>query len=361
MGGWSTVKKRRSVKVGNLTMGGGAPPIVQSMNNTLTTDVKATLNQIEALARVGCELTRLAVPDRAAADVLPEIVRNSPLPIVADIHFSADLALRSLEAGVSKLRINPGNIGGPDKLREVAVAAAARRVPIRVGVNAGSLEARIIAEEGGVTAHGLVRSALEAARLLEEVNFRDIVISLKASSPALTIAAYRELADRCDYPLHIGVTEAGFGSTGLIRSAVGIGTLLAEGIGDTLRVSLTDDPLAEVAAAWDILAALDLRRRGPTFVSCPTCGRTQVDLVRTAAEVKNALAHITEPLTIAVMGCAVNGPGEAREADFGLAGGKDFFALFSRGEVLEKVPAERAAARLIEVVNEYVAGKASDA
>jgi len=335
-------KITRPVHVGNLIIGGGAQIVIQSMNNTDTRDVQATLRQIDQLAEAGCDLTRLAIPDQESADALARIRPLSALPIVADIHFDYRLALAALAAGADKIRINPGNIGGPDRVRQVAAAARERDVPVRVGVNSGSLSREIVDRFGGVNAQSMVASALESVALLEQWDFNDIVISIKASDPALTIQTYRLLSEKTQYPLHLGVTEAGTRNEGAIRSAIGIGTLLAEGIGDTLRVSLTADPVDEIAAAYSILKALGLRSHGPQLISCPTCGRTSVDLIRIAAEVEERLKTVKAPIKVAVMGCAVNGPGEARHADVGLAGGKGEFLLFSHGEIIRKVPQEQA-------------------
>lgn len=335
-------KITRPVHVGDVTIGGGAQIVIQSMNNTDTRDVKATLRQIDQLAEAGCDLTRLAIPDLESADALARIRPLSALPIVADIHFDYRLALAALAAGADKIRINPGNIGGPDRVNQVAAAARERGVPIRVGVNSGSLSREIVDRFGGVNAQSMVASALESVALLEQWDFNDIVISIKASDPALTIQTYRLLSEKTQYPLHLGVTEAGTRNEGAIRSAIGIGTLLAEGIGDTMRVSLTADPVDEIGAAYSILKALGLRSHGPQLISCPTCGRTSVDLIRIAAEVEERLKTVKAPIKVAVMGCAVNGPGEARHADVGLAGGKGEFLLFSHGEIIRKVPQEQA-------------------
>jgi (E)-4-hydroxy-3-methylbut-2-enyl-diphosphate synthase len=335
-------KITRPVHVGDVTIGGGAQIVIQSMNNTDTRDVKATLRQIDQLAEAGCDLTRLAIPDLESADALARIRPLSALPNVADIHFDYRLALAALAAGADKIRINPGNIGGPDRVSQVAAAARERGVPIRVGVNSGSLSREIVDRFGGVNAQSMVASALESVALLEQWDFNDIVISIKASDPALTIQTYRLLSEKTQYPLHLGVTEAGTRNEGAIRSAIGIGTLLAEGIGDTMRVSLTADPVDEIGAAYSILKALGLRSHGPQLISCPTCGRTSVDLIRIAAEVEERLKTVKAPIKVAVMGCAVNGPGEARHADVGLAGGKGEFLLFSHGEIIRKVPQEQA-------------------
>ncbi len=345
----------RSVRVGDLLLGGAERPLVQTMNNTDTRDVEASLAQIRQMHEAGADFTRLAVLDMEAAQALGHIVRQSPIPIVADIHFDYRLAIAAVEAGAAKIRINPGNIGGSDKVRAVANACRERGVPIRVGVNAGSLSKRILAGHGGVTADALVTSALETVKILEDEDFDDIVISLKASNPALTIACYRLLAGACDYPLHLGVTEAGTAGIGALRSAVGIGTLLAEGIGDTLRVSLTADPVEELAAAWGILSALDIAHHGPTLISCPSCGRTDVDLFPVAAEVEQRIKQLPYNITVAVMGCGVNGPGEAREADFGIAGGRGEYLLFRHGKILGRVPEADAVDRLMMLIEETYA------
>jgi (E)-4-hydroxy-3-methylbut-2-enyl-diphosphate synthase len=307
------------------------------MTNTDTRDVQATLAQLDRLARAGCELARLAVPDEAAAAALALIRARSPLPLIADIHFSSRLAVAALEAGAAGLRINPGNIGGPAHVARVADAAKAHGAVIRVGVNAGSLEKDLFRRFGGPTPEALVESALSHVRLLEAHGFSAIKISLKSSSVPATLAAYRLLARRCDYPLHIGVTEAGTLFRGAIKSAVGIGILLAEGLGDTLRVSLTHDPEREVEAAWRILSSLELRRRGPEIISCPTCGRTEIDLIRLTEAVEDRLRDLPDVFSVAVMGCVVNGPGEAREADVGLAGGRRRGSLFRKGRITRAV------------------------
>ena len=325
------------IHIGPVRVGGGAPVAVQSMTNTDTRDARATLAQIERLRAAGCEIIRVAVPDEKAVAALPRICTESPLPVVADIHFSSGLAVASLEAGVAALRINPGNIGGPGKVDRVVDAAKAHGVSIRVGVNAGSLEKRLLDKFGGPTPEAMAESALDHVRLLERRGFDAIKISLKSSSVPTTVAAYRLLASRCPYPLHVGVTEAGTLLRGAVKSAVGIGILLAEGIGDTIRVSLTHDPVREVEVAWQILASLGLRQRGPEIISCPTCGRTEIDLIALAEAVEARLAAIPERFTVAVMGCVVNGPGEAREADLGIAGGKGKGILFRKGEIIGSV------------------------
>ncbi|MCH5276638.1 MAG: flavodoxin-dependent (E)-4-hydroxy-3-methylbut-2-enyl-diphosphate synthase [Desulfovibrionaceae bacterium] len=331
--------RTRVLRLGPVSIGGGHPVAVQSMTNTDTRDVEATLEQIGRLARAGCEIVRVAVPDEAAARALKTLVDRSPLPLVADIHFDHRLALAALEAGVPGLRINPGNIrmsgdGGQARLDAVVDAARARHAVIRVGVNSGSVERDLARRFGGPTPEALVESALSHVRLLEKRGFTDIKVSLKSSSVSGTVEACRLMAARADYPQHIGVTEAGTITRGTVKSAVGLGVLLFEGIGDTLRVSLTADPVREVAVAWEILRAAGLRRRGPDIVSCPTCGRTEIDLIGLAERVEERLQHCTADLKIAVMGCVVNGPGEAREADLGLAGGRDKGVIFRKGEVV---------------------------
>lgn len=330
-------QRTRRIHIGNVPVGGGAPIPVQSMTNTDTRDAGATIRQIQDLALAGCEIIRVAVPDGIAADSLKEITRQSPIPVIADIHFDYRLALKSIANGVHGLRLNPGNIGGADKIREVVKAAGEKRIPIRIGVNAGSLDRDILNRYGKVTARGLVESALQHVRLLEELNFFDIKISLKAFDIPLMVEAYRLISRKVDYPLHIGVTEAGTPWVGTIRSAVGIGALLTMGIGDTLRVSLTGDPVQEVRVGFEILKSLDLRQRGPVIVSCPTCGRTEIELIRIAEEVEARIRDIRVPLKVAVMGCVVNGPGEAREADIGIAGGKGTGLLFKKGQVVRKL------------------------
>lgn len=333
--------RRRAVFIGPVQVGGGAPVVVQSMTNTDPRDVEATLAQIRALANAGCELVRVAVPDEAALAALPSICAASPIPVIADIHFSSRLAVGALEAGVQALRINPGNIGGRADVDRVVDAARAHGAPIRIGVNAGSLEKELLGRYGAPTPEAMVESALGHVRMLEERNFDAIKISLKASSVMPTLAAYRLLAERCDYPLHIGITEAGTLLRGAVKSAVGIGLLLAGGLGDTVRVSLTHDPVREVEVAWQILSALDLRRRGPELVSCPTCGRTGIDLIGLAEAAEERLRDYKDNFTVAVMGCVVNGPGEAREADVGIAGGKGKGVLFRKGEVVGSVKGGR--------------------
>ncbi len=327
----------RQLEVGKVSVGGGAPIAVQSMTNTKTSDPVATLEQINRLAEAGCDIVRCAVPDMAAAEGLKTIVKESPIPVIADIHFDYKLALAAIEAGVDGLRLNPGNIGGNDRVAAVVEAAKKRNIPIRIGVNAGSLPKDLLEKYGHPTPEALVEAAWRHIRILEEMDYKNIKISLKAHDVPLTLAAYRLMASQCDYPLHVGITEAGTVNSGIIKSAVGIGTLLAEGIGDTIRVSLTGDPVREVKVGFEILKSLGLREYGPTLISCPTCGRTQINLEKLALEVERRLAEITEPITVAVMGCVVNGPGEAREADVGIAGGINEGLIFRKGEVLKKV------------------------
>lgn len=349
-------RKTRQISVGGVPIGGGAPIAIQSMTNTDTADAAATVAQIRRLAEAGCDIVRLTVPDEQAAAALSDIIPGSPVPLIADIHFDYKLALAALDKGIAGLRINPGNIGGADKVRAVARAAKERGVPIRIGVNSGSLSRDILAKHGGVTAAALVESAMQEIALLENEDFCDIKISLKASNVPLMLAAYRELAGKVDYPFHIGVTEAGTPRRGSIKSAVGIGALLAEGLGDTLRVSLAGDPVEEVFVAKEILRSLGLYNQGVNFIVCPTCGRTKIDLPRIAAEIERRVEelHIAKPLTLAVMGCVVNGPGEAREADFGLAGGDGEGVLFARGEVIGKYPESSLVDKFMELLRQAI-------
>ena len=327
------------VMVGDVQVGGGTLPIVQSMTNTKTADIEATLAQIDRLADAGCEIVRCALPDRNSLDGFEAVAKSSPLPVVADIHFDYQLAIEALRRGAAKLRINPGNIGSMKRVDAVIDAAAQAGVPIRIGVNAGSLDKKI-ADSDLPLAEKLALSALSFVKHFEQRDFHNIVVSAKASSVQATIDAYRILAQNTGHPLHIGVTEAGTAYAGTIKSAVGLGTLLSEGIGDTLRVSLTADPVEEVKAAYEILAALDIRRIKPEVISCPTCGRTQVDLIEMAHRVNARLHEVPPHLKLAVMGCVVNGPGEAREADYGIACGKEVGMLFAKGEPLRKVSEE---------------------
>ncbi len=342
------------VQVKDLLIGGGNSVVIQSMNNTLTSDVNATLNQINELYEAGCELTRVAIPDKDHAEALKEITAKSPIPVVADIHFDYKLALLAAQNGAAKIRINPGNIGGMDNVIKVANECKSRNIPIRVGVNSGSVDRKILEKYGGkVCSDALVESALQAVKMLEDADFDDIVISIKSSSPKLTIDSYRKLSSVTDYPLHVGVTEAGTIREGIIKSAVGIGALLSEGIGDTIRVSLTGNPVEEVYAAISILKALDLRTGGVKFVSCPTCGRTRVNLIELATEIERRICSLPYDIKVAVMGCAVNGPGEARDADIGIAGGDKEFLLFEKGEIIRKIPEENVVEEFVECVKKF--------
>ncbi|OGR23949.1 MAG: 4-hydroxy-3-methylbut-2-en-1-yl diphosphate synthase [Desulfuromonadaceae bacterium GWB2_53_15] len=343
-------KLTRQIHIGSIAIGGDAPCSVQSMCSTDTRDVAATLDQIKGLAEVGCEIIRCAVPDMDAAVALGQIKHKSPIPVIADIHFDYKLALQVLEEGIDGLRLNPGNIGEKWKVAEVVKVAAERRVPIRIGVNAGSLEKELLERYGHPTAEAMAESALGHIRILEELNYQEIKVSLKASDVMKTVAAYRLLSEKVDYPLHIGITEAGTIFSGTIKSSVGLGILLADGIGDTMRVSLTGDVLDEVRVGYEILKSLGLRQRGVNFVSCPTCGRCQINLVKVAEEVELRLRGVEKQITVAVMGCAVNGPGEAREADVGIAGGKGEGLLFRHGEIIRKVPEDQLADALLEEI-----------
>ena len=335
-------KQTRQLKLGSVRIGGGAPIVVQSMTNTDTRDVEATLGQIKRLHDAGCEIVRVAVPDETAARALRAIHDASPIPVIADIHFDYRLALMALEAGLEGLRINPGNIGERKNVEMVVDAAKAQGAVIRVGVNSGSVEKRLLEQYGGPTPQAMVESALGHVRILEEHGFYDTKISIKSSSVLNTIECYRLLSQRCDYPLHLGVTEAGGVLRGAIKSSVGMGVLLSEGIGDTLRVSLTAAPEEEMTVAWELLRALGLRQRGPEIISCPTCGRTEIDLIGLAQEVERRLRTENAPIKVAVMGCVVNGPGEAREADLGMAGGRDKGIIVRKGEVIRSVRGQEA-------------------
>jgi len=343
------VSKR--IYVGGVPVGGGAPVTVQSMTNTKTQDIPATVEQIRRLCRAGCDIVRVAVPDMEAARAIGKIREACPVPLVADIHFDHRLALEAAHAGADKIRINPGNIGDKSKVKAVADLCREKKIPIRVGVNSGSVEKPLLAKYGGVTPEALAESAMGHVKLLNEFDFDDICISVKSSNVALNTAAYRLLREMTDYPLHVGVTEAGTEYMGIIKSAAGIGALLLDGIGDTIRVSLTADPVKEITAGIALLKALELRN-GIQFISCPTCGRTRVDLIGIAGEVERRLSGCRKNLTIAVMGCGVNGPGEASHADFGIAGGDGEGILFARGKILEKVPADRLVDRLVEMVED---------
>ena len=342
----------RQIFVGGVPIGGGAPVTIQSMTNTRTDDVAATVAQIRRLAAAGCQIVRVAVPDLAAAKAVGAIKEQIDIPLVVDIHFDYKLALECVAAGCDKVRINPGNIGGEDRVRQVADACRQKGIPIRIGVNGGSLEKPILAKYGGVTPEALVESAFGHIRLLEKFGFTDICVSLKSSSVPVTMAAYRLMSEESDYPLHLGVTETGTPRMGILKSAVGIGGLLALGIGDTMRVSLSADPVEEVYAARDILKAAGVRKDGPELVACPTCGRTRIDLIGLANEVEERLKSVDKPITVAVMGCAVNGPGEASAADVGIAGGVGEGLLFRKGEIVKKVPQEALVDELFALIEE---------
>lgn len=343
-------KKTRVVKIGDVLIGGDNPVAIQSMCNTKTSDVEATVKQILALENEGCEIIRVAVPDMAAAEAISEIKKQIHIPLVADIHFDYRLALKAIENGVDKMRINPGNIGGEDRVKAVVEAAKAKNIPIRIGVNSGSLEKDILEKYGKVTPEGLVESAMRHVRILEKLDFRDIVISIKASSVPFSLKTYSLLSEEVDYPLHVGITESGTEWSGTIKSAAGIGAILAMGIGDTIRVSLTGDPLEEVRVAKAILKDMGLRKFGVEFVSCPTCGRTCIDLIGLAKRVEEKCRNINKDIKVAVMGCAVNGPGEAREADIGIAGGNGYGLIFKKGEILKKLPENELLDALMEEI-----------
>ena len=328
----------RQINVGGVLIGGGAPVVIQSMLNTKTTDVEGSLAQIRALKTAGCEIARLSVQNMEAARGFAEICKESELPLVADIHFDYKLAIAAAEGGASKIRINPGNIGGEDRVKAVVDICKDKKIPIRIGVNGGSLDKRLLEKYGHPTAEALVESAFEHLELLEKFGFYDTCLSMKSSTVPTMVAAARLFRSKCDYPLHIGVTETGPVKMGMIKSAMGIGALLLDGIGDTIRVSLTDDPVQEVYAAKDILKAAGLRKEGVNIISCPTCGRTQIDLIGLVNKVDEALKDCVKPITVAVMGCIVNGPGEAREADIGIAGGDGFGMIFEKGVQVEKLP-----------------------
>jgi (E)-4-hydroxy-3-methylbut-2-enyl-diphosphate synthase len=343
-------KTTKKIRVGNLYIGGDAPITVQSMTNTDTRNAKNTVEQIKRLEEAGCDIARVAVPDSEAASAIKEIKKAINIPLVADIHFDYRLAITCMESGADKIRLNPGNIGDRDRVRKVVEVAKERQIPIRIGVNSGSIEKDILEKYNGVTPEGMVESALGHAAILEELNFDQIAYSIKASNVPMTIAAYRLMSEKSDYPLHIGVTEAGTVYKGTIKSSVGLGCLLAEGIGDTLRVSLTGDPVEEIRAGLEILKSLGLRKGGIEFVSCPTCGRCQVDLIAIANKVEQKIQTLHKEIKVAVMGCAVNGPGEAKEADIGIAGGKGEVLLFKKGEVVRKIPEDRAVEELVQEI-----------
>ena len=340
----------KRINVGGVPIGGGAPVTIQSMTNTPTQDAAATLDQIRRLAAAGCEIVRVAVPDMDAARAVGKIKERSPIPVVVDIHFDYKLALEAIAAGADKVRVNPGNIGGEDRVKAVADACRLRNIPIRVGINGGSLEKPILAKYGRICPEAMVESAFGHIRLLNKFDFDDICVSLKSSSVPVTMKAYQLMGEASDYPLHIGVTEAGTVRMGTLKSAVGVGGLLALGIGDTMRVSLSADPVEEIYAARDILKAAGVRKEGPELVSCPTCGRTRIDLIALANEVEERLNTVDKPITVAVMGCAVNGPGEASAADCGIAGGIGEGLLFQKGEIIKKVPQDRLVDELFALI-----------
>jgi (E)-4-hydroxy-3-methylbut-2-enyl-diphosphate synthase len=354
-------KNTRQIRVGSVPVGGDAPVVVQSMCNTDTRDIKATLEQIRSLAEVGCEIVRLAVLDDKAVKALKSISGETPIPLIADIHFDHRLALAALAAGVDGLRINPGNIGDENAVASLVRAAAEREVPIRIGVNSGSLDKDLLERFGGATPEAMVESALRQIRLLESLGFYEIKISLKSSDVMTMVESYRLLADKVSYPLHLGVTEAGTLVSGTVKSAIGIGLLLAQGIGDTIRVSLTSDPIDEVRVAYDILRAFKLRERGVELISCPTCGRIDIDLIGLTQAVERRLMKVKTPLKVAIMGCVVNGPGEAKEADIGIAGGRGQGILFKKGEVVEKMPEEQLMSRLLEEISLMIDEEIPDA
>jgi (E)-4-hydroxy-3-methylbut-2-enyl-diphosphate synthase len=351
-----TRKRTKAIYLGGVKVGGGAPVVVQSMTNTDTRDVKATVAQISRLEEAGCEVVRVAVLNREAAEALGRIKAGIGIPLVADIHFDHRLALVALDKGVDGLRINPGNIGEKRKVAELVRAAKGKRVPIRIGVNSGSLDKRLLAKYGRPTPEALVESALGHIKILEDLDFTDIKVSIKASDVPTTVDAYKLMSKSSKYPLHIGVTEAGTIFSGTVKSSVGLGILLYEGIGDTVRVSLTADPVEEVRVAWEMLKALKLRQRGVNIISCPTCGRTQIDVIGLAMEVERRLSHIRKPLDVAVMGCIVNGPGEASQADVGIAGGKGRGVLFRHGKLIKRLKEDELADALVAEVESEAAG-----
>ena len=343
-------KQKRIVNIGGVKIGGDNPVAIQSMCNTDTRDVKATVNQIHELENAGCEIIRVAVPDMVAAKAVADIKKQIHIPLVVDIHFDYRLALECMKNGADKVRINPGNIGDRDRVKQVVEMAKEREIPIRIGVNGGSLERELLQKYGGVTADALVESAMGHVSILDEINFNNVVVSIKISDVPKMLCAYRKFNEISDIPLHIGVTESGTLKGGTVKSAVGIGALLAEGIGDTMRVSLTANPVEEIYAAYDIQKVLGMRKTDAEIVSCPTCGRTQLDLISIANEVEKRAANIDKPIKIAVMGCAVNGPGEAREADIGIAGGKGEGLIFKKGEIIKKVPQDRLVDELMKEI-----------
>lgn len=343
----------REMKIGDRFIGGDHPILIQSMTNTKTSDVKATVEQILALEKAGCEIVRVTVNDQAAAEAIKEIKPQIHIPLVADIHFNYRLALTAIENGIDKLRINPGNIGDEDRIKAVVMAAKRKDVPIRIGVNSGSVEKDLVEKYGHVTVEALVESAMRHVRILENLDFYDICISVKASDTRMAIESYKAVAEKVDYPLHLGITEAGTLYSGTIKSSMGIGTMLYLGLGDTIRVSLSDDPVEEVKCAKQILQNLNLRRFGVELISCPTCGRTEIDLIGLANKVEKLLEDVNKPIKVAIMGCIVNGPGEAKEADYGIAGGKGVGLIFKKGEIVKKVKEEELLDALLEEINKH--------
>lgn len=344
------MSETKQVKVGNVLVGGGAPVSIQSMLNIPATDIENSVKQAVRLEEAGCEIIRIAIPNMEAVRLIPALKENVKMPVVADIHFDYKLAIESVAAGVDKIRINPGNIGGTDRVKAVVDACKPKEIPIRIGVNSGSVEKEILAKYGSPTAEALCESALYHASLLEKFDYTNIVLSMKSSNVKTMVDAYKLAAEKCNYPLHLGVTEAGTERMGIIKSSAGLGALLLQGIGDTIRVSLTADPVKEIYAAKDILKALDIRKDGVQFVSCPTCGRTKIDLISIATEVENRLRDCNKNIKVAVMGCAVNGPGEAKEADIGIAGGNGVGLIFKKGEIIRKVPEDKLIEELIKEV-----------
>lgn len=344
------MSETKQVKVGNVLVGGGAPVSIQSMLNIPASDIENSVKQAVQLEEAGCEIIRIAIPNMEAVRLIPALKENVKMPVVADIHFDYKLAIESVAAGVDKIRINPGNIGGTDRVKAVVGACKPKEIPIRIGVNSGSVEKEILAKYGSPTAEALCESALYHASLLEKFDYTNIVLSMKSSNVKTMVDAYKLAAEKCNYPLHLGVTEAGTERMGIIKSSAGLGALLLQGIGDTIRVSLTADPVKEIYAARDILKALGIRRDGVQFVSCPTCGRTKIDLISIATEVENRLRDCNKNIKVAVMGCAVNGPGEAKEADIGIAGGNGVGLIFKKGEIIRKVPEDKLIEELIKEV-----------
>lgn len=344
------MKRTKQVKVGNILIGGGAPVSIQSMLNIPANNVECSIKQANALEEAGCEIIRIAIPDMEAIKLIPALKENVKMPVVADIHFDYRLAIESVAAGVDKIRINPGNIGEISRVKAVVDACKLKEIPIRIGVNSGSVEKEILAKYGAPTPEALCESALYHASLLEKFDYTNIVLSMKSSNVKTMVEAYKLASQQCDYPMHLGVTEAGTEHMGIIKSSAGLGALLLQGIGDTIRVSLTADPVKEIYAAKDILKALDIRKDGVQFVSCPTCGRTKIDLISIATEVENRLKNCNKNIKVAVMGCVVNGPGEAREADIGIAGGVGTGLIFKKGEIIKKVPEENLIEELIKEV-----------